>query len=90
MTEQEFEASLLRDGYTPRRASYPPNHVATEHAHGFDARVMVLEGEITITRGGKPRTFRPGEWCEVPAGEPHEERVGPQGVSYLGGRRAAS
>lgn len=89
MTESEFEVALRRDGYEPRRSEMAASQFNQEHAHGFDARVMVLEGEITITRGGESRTFRPGESCEVPAGERHTEQAGPEGVRYLAGRRAA-
>jgi quercetin dioxygenase-like cupin family protein len=42
-------------------------------AHDFDARIMVLSGEITLTRDGKPETFRAGDHCEVPAGCMHTE-----------------
>jgi quercetin dioxygenase-like cupin family protein len=47
----------------------------------------VLDGEITITRGGKAQTFRAGDSCEVPAGTVHAEQIGPEGVRYLAGRR---
>lgn len=89
MTESDFEAALHRDGYEPRRSSLAPNHVNPDHAHGFTARLLILEGEITIRRGGQSQTFRSGESCEVPAGEVHSEHVGAEGVRYLVGRRAA-
>jgi len=53
-----------------------------------DARDMVIGGEITLTRAGKAETFRVGDSCAVSAGEMHSERVGPQGVAYVAGRRA--
>src|SRR6185437_613336 len=31
------------------------------HAHDFDARIMVLRGEITVTRDNQPQTFQAGE-----------------------------
>jgi quercetin dioxygenase-like cupin family protein len=51
---------------------------------------MVLGGEITITRDGKPETFRTGDSCSVPSGCMHAEHVGPEGVAYLAGRRDAA
>ena len=48
---------------------------------------MVIGGEITLTRGGKAETFGVGDSCAVAAGEVHGERVGPQGVAYIAGRR---
>ena len=60
------------------------------YAHDWDARVMVLGGEITLTRAGKAETFRVGDSCTVAAGELHAEQVGPQGVAYIAERRAAA
>ncbi len=58
-----------------------------EHTHEFDARVMVTEGEIAISMGGEKRVYHPGEWCEVAAGTPHAEEIGPAGVKLLVARR---
>lgn len=60
-----------------------------DHTHDWDARIMVMGGEITLTRGGKAEAFHAGDSCVVAAGEVHAERVGPQGVAYVVGRRAA-
>jgi Cu2+-exporting ATPase len=45
------------------------------------------EGRFLLTQGGETRGFGPGEACEVPAGVPHAEAVGPEGATYLVGRR---
>ena len=68
-------------------AGWTRNHANPEHSHEFDARAMVLAGEITITRGDEATTFRPGDSCTVPAGTPHAELAGPQGVAYVFGYR---
>ena len=62
------------------------------HAHDFDVRIMVLGGEITVTRDNKPETFRAGDHCALPPGCLHTTQVGPEGVAYIVGkayRRAA-
>lgn len=87
MDRTEFEAALARDGYEAVARSMQPNTVNPDHTHDFDARVMVLEGAITIGRSSGSHTYGPGEWCEVAAGELHSEQVGPLGVSYVAGRR---
>ncbi len=87
MNIDAFKADLIREGYQPKFSSLPPGQVAPDHTHDFDARVMVLGGEITITRDGKPETFRVGDSCSVPSGTMHAEHVGPEGVAYLSGRR---
>jgi quercetin dioxygenase-like cupin family protein len=89
MEQSLFETELKRDGYEVRYGGMAAGMTNPEHAHDFDARVMVIGGEITITRGGKAETFRPGDSCVVTAGERHAEAAGPQGVAYVAGRRAA-
>jgi quercetin dioxygenase-like cupin family protein len=88
MNQSEFEADLRREGYEVFYSGMRAGMVNDEHAHDFDARVMVIGGEITITRGGTARTFRAGDSCAVPAGELHVEHVGPQGVAFIAGRRS--
>lgn len=73
-------------GYSVVNASLTPNLRVANHCHDFDAKLLVLGGEITITRDNKPETFRAGQSCEVPA-DCHAEQVGPEGVAYLSGRR---
>ena len=92
LTPQAFESDLRREGYDIRFGGRPPHYAADPHAHDFDVRLMVLGGEITLTIGGRPTTYRTGEDCEGPAGTMHAETVGPEGVSTLSGimpRRAA-
>ena len=89
MDRSEFEATLRREGYRVVNTSVRPNLVVPNHCHDFDAKVMVLGGEITITRDNTPVTFRAGQWCEVPAGCMHAEHVGPEGVALVSGRKRA-
>ncbi len=89
MDQSQFEADLRREGYDIFYGGMGAGHVNPEHSHEWDARVMVIGGEITLTRDGKPETFRAGESCAVHAGESHAEHVGPQGVAYIAGRRTA-
>lgn len=88
MNQSEFEAGLLREGYQVVYSGFPPNQNNPEHTHEWDARLMVIGGEMTITRDGKTETLRPGVSCAVPANYPHTEQAGPQGVAYVVGRRA--
>ena len=74
-------------GYSVVNASLKPNLRLDNHCHDFDAKLLVLGGEITITRDNAPETFRAGQCCEVPAGCMHVEQVGPEGVAFISGRR---
>ena len=83
MDRTEFETMLRGEGYRVVNTSVRPNLVVPNHCHDFDAKVMVLGGEITITRDNTPVTFRTGQCFEVPAGCMHAEHVGPEGVALL-------
>jgi quercetin dioxygenase-like cupin family protein len=90
MDRTAFEQELKTGGYEPVERHMDANHFNPEHTHEFDARVLLLDGEMTITRGGKAQTFRTGDTCEIAAGTPHAEQCGPNGAYYLAGRRFKS
>lgn len=88
MDRTEFETEARAQGYleiADRRMD--ANHTNPEHAHEFDARLLVLEGEMTIVCGGAEETYRTGDTFAMTAGRRHAERAGPQGARYLAGRR---
>ena len=88
MEPLEFEARLRRDGFGEVvTAEMKANEVRPEHAHDFEVRAMVLDGDITLTCGGEERTYRTGDSFHMAAGTPHAERVGGAGVRYLVGRK---
>jgi quercetin dioxygenase-like cupin family protein len=88
MNRPDFETELRAQGYheiADRRME--PNATNPEHAHEFDARLLVLEGEMTVTREGEERTYRAGDTFAMTAGCRHTEHCGAEGVRYLAGRR---
>jgi quercetin dioxygenase-like cupin family protein len=88
MDRTTFEASLTRDGFEIVSISMKPDAVNPEHVHPFDARVMVVEGAMTVDREDTgARTFQPGESFELHAGCRHSETAGAAGASYVAGRR---
>ena len=56
MNQSEFEAELRRQGYQVFYGGLQAGMVNPDHTHDLDARVMVIGGEITLTRGGKAET----------------------------------
>ena len=59
MNQADFEHELEAQGYrelVDRRME--AGAINPEHAHEFDARLLVLEGEMTIVCDGEERTYR--------------------------------
>ena len=90
MTRVEFETELRQNGYEVREGEIKPNVHREAHAHEFDARLLVLDGSITLVFGRERVTYGPGDSCSVPAGTMHEEHTDADGVRYVSGRRSAS
>jgi quercetin dioxygenase-like cupin family protein len=85
-----FEARLRAEGYDEiLTKTLAPDVVIPDHTHPFDVLALVLDGEATIDCGQGPRTYRPGDTLEVARGVVHSERYGPNGYSFLVGRRHA-
>jgi quercetin dioxygenase-like cupin family protein len=87
MDTQAFEAELRRDGYQEiltRSAKPGPTPV---HTHPFDARAMVIAGEMTVTWDGGTTTCKAGDTFQLEAGREHSETYGPQGATFVVGRR---
>ena len=88
MDRATFEAELTRDGYQIVSITMKPDAVNPEHVHPFDARLLVAEGVLTIAREDAPtRTYQTGETFEIIHGTRHTETAGPEGATYVAGRR---
>src|SRR5438309_12083952 len=88
MERMLFETELREQGYGEVVDRHmEANAVNPEHTHEFDARLLVLEGAMTITAEGSERTYRAGDTFAMTAGCRHTEQCGPEGVRYLAGRR---
>ena len=90
MTRTEFEAELVREGYEIHEGEIKPHVHREAHAHEFDARVLVLDGSLTLVFGTDRVTYGPGNSCSVPAGTMHAEHTDAVGVRYVYGRRRAA
>ncbi|MCK8787711.1 cupin domain-containing protein [Roseomonas sp. NAR14] len=91
MDATAFEAALGRDGFTGVEVkALEPGRATPPHAHPFEVRALVLDGDITLTVDGRQDRYGAGQVFTMAAGHPHAETVGPDGVRYLVGRRAAA
>ena len=64
-----------------------PNAFYSDHTHPVETAHIILDGEMTLTQGGKTRTFVAGERCDVPAGAVHSAKMGSRGCKYLIGEK---
>lgn len=87
MTREEFEAALRGDGYEVGEGTLAAGFHNPEHAHDYDVKAFVIDGEITLACEGARRSYRPGDSFEMAAGLAHTEDVGSAGVRYVVGRR---
>ncbi len=58
-----------------------------DHRHPFEAKALILAGDITIECGGVRTQYQAGEVFHLKQNELHSEYYGPQGVQYLVGRK---
>lgn len=88
MDQATFSSQLKQEGFqeltTVTRA---PNGFVDTHTHPFEAKALILASEILIQVQGGDALYQPGQVFHLPSGMPHTERYGPQGVTYLVGRK---
>ena len=90
MTENdhaEFRATLEEAGYTAATKSMDPSMELDAHTHDFDVWAQVTAGEINITVDGETTRYGSGDQFVMAAGCVHSEVVGPEGVTFVVGRR---
>ncbi len=87
MTPEEFEQQMQQQGYETVVVERPANGSLDLHTHPFEARALILEGEITIVCEGHTQLCRAGELFQLDANMPHTETYGPQGVKYIAARK---
>ncbi|WP_250473286.1 cupin domain-containing protein [Caballeronia sp. GAFFF1] len=88
MLRDAFLAQLSAEGFHEVvTVTREPDVSLDLHAHPFEAKALIVEGEITLCVGGEARLYRAGDVFHLPANVEHSEQYGPQGVSYLVGRK---
>ena len=88
MNRGEFVALLTREGFGEIVMVERDAHGFLDtHAHPFEAKALILDGEIRLRAEDADRVFTAGQIFHLAAGELHSERYGPDGVRYLVGRK---
>lgn len=84
----EFEADARALGFNEVLVrEWQPLTVVDPHTHPFDARAMVVGGEMWLTVDGLTRHLLTGDTFALDAEVPHSERYGPEGATYWVARR---
>ena len=66
---------------------WPAEAVVAEHSHPFNARALVVKGEMWLRLdSGVERHLRVGDTFEVGCHRRHSERYGPEGATLWAGR----
>ena len=87
MTEKEFRELLAAQGFeTVALVEREPGSLDT-HTHPFEARALILDGEITIVSERGTQHCGAGATFHLAVNESHAESYGPRGVRYLAGRK---
>lgn len=88
MDERELEEKLRGEGFSgifihrdSPGAHYP------DHTHMGITAHIVLDGEITVTSEEQTITYATGDRFDVPAGEIHSAKIGPDGCRYMIGEK---
>ncbi len=89
-TFEVFEAEARARGFDEAlERKWAPDTVVDVHSHEFDARALVIAGEMWLTCDGNTQHLRAGDTFARDSRVPHSERYGPYGATYWVARRSS-
>ena len=88
MDHAAFAKQLADEGFDEvLTVSRPASVQLGAHAHDFEVKALVTQGEVTLGVAGQLSTYRVGEVFTMAKLCEHTERYGDDGVSYVVGRK---
>ena len=88
MKRDEFIGILATEGFDVIvTVEQPAGQFLAAHAHPFEAKALILDGELCLGIGDTEHVYKPGQVFHLRANEVHAEHYGPAGVTYLVGRK---
>lgn len=88
MNQHDFTEALRKDGFdTITTVSREANGALDVHVHPFEAKALVIDGSLQIDTGEIEHRYNVGDIFHLQANQPHSERYGPIGVTYVVGRK---
>lgn len=83
-----FRTTALADGFTEVvERKWEPGTIVDTHTHPFEAKALVVQGEMWLTVAGETQHLLPGSRFHLQADVPHDERYGSDGATYWVARR---
>lgn len=87
-TFAEFESRTKAQGYDQvLERRWEPGQVLETHSHPFDAKAVVVQGDLWVTVGEFTAHLVVGGGFEIGRGTPHSERYGSEGATFWVARR---
>lgn len=88
-TLEEFRADMLASGYDEvLERTWAPDTVLDLHTHPFEARALVVQGEMWLQLQGQAQQhLQAGDRFHVLRDAPHAEKYGPTGATYWVARK---
>ena len=88
MDRTEYIRMREKEGYeTFVTVEREPHAALGLHSHPFEARALILQGELKLVVGEQEQVCRIGDQFHLAAHIPHSEVYGDEGVRYLVGRK---
>lgn len=86
---ESFRRDALARGFDQvAERQWPAGELVPEHTHPFAVEALVVAGEMWLgIDGAAPQRLGPGARFALAAGQPHDERYGPDGATYWAARR---
>jgi hypothetical protein len=89
LTFETFRESALARGFDEvMERHWEPEQIVDQHQHPFDAKALVVRGEMWLTVGADTQHLLAGDTFDLERGRPHSERYGQEGATYWVARRA--
>jgi quercetin dioxygenase-like cupin family protein len=83
-----FSDSMKKQGFDQVvERVWKPLTTFEEHSRPFDAKAVIVQGEMWLTVNGHTEHLVPGGTFELSANLPHAERYGSEGATYWVARR---
>jgi len=87
-TFDEYTSALRAQGFSEiLERHWPPLTILESHEHEFDAKALVVAGEMWLTVNAETHCLHAGSTFELDAGVPHAERYGSSSATYWVARR---